>query len=63
MKIFSGEETDDVVDFEGRYIRNEELLRVDMVNKQNGQKLTRMYIVVNGRLCSDAYANEKGIKK
>lgn len=63
VKIFSGEGTDDVVDFEGKYIRDEELLRVDMVNKQNGQKLTRMYIVVNGRLCSDAYANERGIKK
>lgn len=63
VRIYSGNGADDVVDFVGRYIREGELLRVDTVCKNTGEKHSSIYLIVNQRLCRDAYANENAMKK
>ncbi len=48
---------------EGRYFREGNLIRTDIVNKITGKKEISVWLVANGKLCRDVYATEKGIEQ
>ena len=50
----------DIVTDTGRYLREGELIRTDITNKE-GKLNKSLWLVVNGRLCRDAYVSEKGL--
>lgn len=63
VKMYDGSGNDAKVSDEGRYIREGELIRLDLTDKKTGEKRINYRLVVGGKLCRDAYANDNGMTK
>ena len=61
--MYDGTDHDGKISDEGIYIRDGEIIRAEMYKKETGEKYTRFWLIVEGTLCRDAYANEDAIKR
>ncbi len=48
---------------EGRYIREGDFIRADLTERGTGKKQTSVWLVIDGKLCRDAYVNDEGYSK
>ena len=63
VRMYDGNGADAKVSDEGRYLRDGNLIKTELTDKKSGAMRTQYWLVVNGSLCGDAYANDAGFEK
>lgn len=63
VMLFDGDSQTAPISDEGKYIREGDLIRADLVARKTGEKRTTLWLVVDGRLCMDTYVSDKAFSK
>lgn len=60
VQMYSEDNPNSPVADEGRYLREGNIIRTDLKDLKSGEWKSSLWLVINGRLCRDAYVSEAG---